>query len=153
MENDRVSRSSEEAHRDSIESSTSDRNQSVDSTHLIFVYGSLKRGFRLHHLLNGQIFCGAASTLPNFRLFDVGSYPGLIEAAPGVSILGELFDVTSECLQRLDNAEGVAEGLYARRPIVLLPPWHQQFVEAWYYLPTVAGLKDCGFEWPCPPEE
>lgn len=152
MVNDRPSCSSETAHRDGTESSMSVGDKSEPSRNLIFVYGSLKRGFQLHHLLKNQVFWGAASTLPYFRLFDIGSYPGLIQAAPGVSVQGELFEVTSDCLQRLDDAEGVGEGLYARRPIVLQPPWHKHYVEAWYYLPPVAGLIDCGYEWPRRPD-
>ena len=55
--------------------------------HLIFVYGSLKRGYALHHLLASQQFHGIAVTQPLYRLFDLGSYPGLIDWPEGLEFI------------------------------------------------------------------
>ena len=40
----------------------------------LFVYGTLKRGFRNHRLLERQQFIREAVTLPRYRLFDRGAY-------------------------------------------------------------------------------
>ena len=54
----------------------------------------------------------------------------------------------AECLKRLDEAEGVDEGLYARRVIKLQPPFDGVEASAWFWLNKVGGLRDCGTSWP-----
>jgi gamma-glutamylaminecyclotransferase len=114
----------------------------------IFVYGSLKCGYALHHLLEGQTFHGPATTCPLYRIFDLGSYPGLVDWPEGLAVQGELYEVDTECLRRLDEAEGVDEGLYARRVIKLQPPFDGIEASAWFWLNRVGGLRDCGTSWP-----
>ena len=115
---------------------------------LIFVYGTLKRGDVRAWLLDGQLYRGKAKTLPNYRLFNTGDYPALVEAAPlglpGRAIIGELWRVDDDCLARLDEEEGVDEGLYERRMIELTDTQH-----AWtyVYLQPVDGMDDCGDAW------
>ena len=90
----------------------------MPAAHLIFVYGTLKRGFCRAHLLTGQQFLGEARTQPLYRMFNCGTYPGLkLVPKDGLPIVGELWSVDSECLARLDREEGVAEGLYRRQLI------------------------------------
>lgn len=113
---------------------------------IVFVYGSLKRGRALHHLLQSARFLGTASTSPLYRLFDLGHYPGLVEWPAGLSIAGELYEVDSDCLAQLDDAEGVAEGYYARRDIQLLSP--APAAQAWFWLGAVKDCPDCGSCWP-----
>lgn len=114
----------------------------------IFVYGSLKRGYRLHGLLRDQQFLGTARTVARYRLFDCGHYPGLCDAADGVAIEGEVYVVSDGCLEALDRAEGVDEGLYERRAIALQPPFECTAVQAWFYRRATHGLPDCGTSWP-----
>lgn len=115
---------------------------------LVFVYGSLKRGYALHALLQGQLCLGHARTQPLYRMFDLGSYPGLVEWPDGLAIRGEVYQVDCECLCRLDAAEGVAERHYARRRILLQAEFESNDVHAWFWLNAVRGLRDCGAEWP-----
>lgn len=125
--------------------------QRSDATTVIFVYGSLKRGYALHHLLSTATWLGTARTQPLYRLFDLGSYPGLIEWPDGTEVAGELYEVTAEQLKTLDEAEGVDEGLYARRPIRLQPTRAGtaiEHAEAWFWLHPVAGCRDCAGQWP-----
>ena len=122
------------------------------SSHSIFVYGTLKRGLCRAHFLAGQHFWGEARTLPRYRMYDCGTYPGLKRSADdGLSIIGELWQVDDECLARLDREEGVAEGLYVRRTIELEPPASQSLpgspIEAYFYVPGIAGYPDCGDCW------
>ena len=114
---------------------------------LVFVYGSLKRGYALHAMLQGQVCLGNAVTEPLYRLFDLGSYPGLVEWPEGIAIRGEVYQVSLDCLIRLDEAEGVVEGLYARRKISLQAEFRGKDVHAWFWLGAVSGLKDCGEQW------
>lgn len=118
------------------------------SARTIFVYGSLKRGFALHHLLHNQSFLGSASAMPFYRIFDLGSYPGLVDWPAGLAVEGELYAVDAMTLGRLDDAEGVADGLYARRRIQLAPPHEDIIADAWFWLGAVRGLRDCGTSWP-----
>ena len=115
---------------------------------LVFVYGSLKSGFALHDMLQGQLYLSNALTEPLYRMFNLGSYPGLVEWPEGLAIRGEVYEVDIECLSRLDEAEGVAERLYLRRKILLQAEFHGRDVQAWFWLNAVRGLKDCGEQWP-----
>ena len=114
----------------------------------LFVYGTLKRGDVRAPLLTGQTFLGPAQTQPDYRLFNTGDYPAMVEAEPiglaGVSITGECWRVDQACLERLDEEEGVDEGLYERRMIALTDG-----KQAWTYLflHPVDGLADCGDTW------
>ena len=98
---------------------------------LIFVYGTLKRGGENHHYLAGQTFIGVASTAAGYRLFELGGFPGMIEhAVDRDGVVGEVWSVDAQCLRRLDELEGVAEGLYQRKRVPLLPPSADQEVAA-----------------------
>lgn len=104
--------------------------------------------------MKNQQFLGTARTLPSYRIFDLGSYPGLIDWPEGTVVFGELYRVDERCLIQLDDAEGVADGLYARREIFLdtstLPTSVNGNVifYAWFWLHSVAGRADCGKCWP-----
>ncbi len=124
----------------------------MSSLHMIFVYGTLKRGFCRSHFLAGQQFLGAAQSLRQYRMFNCGTYPGLkFVSDAGCSIIGELWAVDAGCLARLDREEGVDEGLYARRVIELATPLlagvAPEMIEAYFYLPSAEGLPDCGECW------
>lgn len=112
----------------------------------LFLYGTLKRGQRGNHLLNDQKFLGEARTLPQFRLFDSGQYPCLVnDPKAGVAVHGEVWDVSDEVLLKLDGWENAPE-LYARKPI-FLANWPEP-VFAYFYNGDVSGFQDCGVEWP-----
>jgi gamma-glutamylaminecyclotransferase len=120
----------------------------LDNRLLIFVYGSLKRGFALGRLLAQQEFVATASTQPLYRLYDCGSYPAMVTVAvDGRSVKGEVFRVDQECLLKLDEAEGVEEGLYVRDSVHLCPPFDASGAFAWFYAAPTSGLVDCGSAW------
>ena len=81
----------------------------------LFVYGTLKRGFPGQAHLDGSRYEGCASTAPGYSLHDLGPYPALVVAGPGI-VEGELHWVTAEHLARLDHYEGPD---YARESVVL----------------------------------
>lgn len=113
----------------------------------VFVYGSLKQGLELHHLLASSRFLGTATTAPLYRMFSLGEYPGLVEWPDGLAVRGELYEVGEETLQLLDDAEGTDAGLYVRREIRLQSPHADQHTEAWFWLGSTSGRTDAGTDW------
>lgn len=112
---------------------------------LLFVYGTLKRGQSANHLLAGGRFVRAASTLPRYRLLDLGDHPGLVEATgPGMTIQGELWWVNTSSFPALDAYEGAPRD-YDRKPIGIQDCTEP--VIAYFFLGDVSGLPDCGAEW------
>lgn len=116
---------------------------------LLFVYGTLKRGGENHALLAAQQFLGTARTAPGFTLYSLGNYPGLI-ALPGdqSGVEGELWRVNPECLARIDDLEGLAEGLYVRSVITLSEPITAEPVETYFYARNIEGQRPIGARWP-----
>jgi gamma-glutamylcyclotransferase (GGCT)/AIG2-like uncharacterized protein YtfP len=77
---------------------------------LLFVYGSLKRGQRAHHLLQGLPWLGQA-WLPGACLHDLGPFPMAVLGEGRIQ--GELYGVGETDLAALDRYEG-APRLYQR---------------------------------------
>lgn len=114
-------------------------------TILLFVYGTLKRGERNHGFLRGQEYLRPARTLPHYRLYNCGPYPGLVrDAKHGRVIDGELWRITEERLPILDSFEGV--GVFRRGPVEV--EGETEPVVAYFYELDVTGLGDCGAAWP-----
>ena len=133
-------------------------NPSGESLQLVFVYGTLKRGHQRNHVLADQTFIGPATTVADYRMYDLGSYPGLIEVAPGAGdqIQGEIYRIDPTCLRQIDQIEAVDQGLYQRREICLEPDLAMLApglistdgcVVAYFYLNDIAGCSDCGDCW------
>ncbi len=122
--------------------------QSDPTRQLIFVYGTLMRGNCRHHVLTEQEFLGEANTKQRYRLFNLGIYPGLVETAiHGFAIQGELYAVTPECLNKLDQIEAVETGLYERKKIQLQSPWADSDAEGYFFLGDVSTCTDIGSRW------
>lgn len=85
----------------------------------LFVYGSLKVGFRHHDELAGSELLGPVRTSGGFRLVRFGEYPALVKASgPTAGVSGELFRVPIELLPALDDFED-CPALYRRQEIEL----------------------------------
>lgn len=115
----------------------------------LFVYGTLKKGQCRSSQLSGRLIAEQISTLPDYRMYRLDGYPGLVEVQPGMgaSIIGELWEIDQECLHRIDRLEGVDERYYQRREIRLASPFENDRVEAYFYLKSVADREDCGRNW------
>jgi gamma-glutamylcyclotransferase (GGCT)/AIG2-like uncharacterized protein YtfP len=113
----------------------------------LFVYGTLKRGDCRHHFLAGQTFLAMVRTRPAYRMFKVGEFPGLVRAADGRSIEGELWDVDDACVAELDREEGFDIQLFLREPVELLPPHDSVKAVTYVYQREVHGMQDCGTCW------
>ncbi|KAH7833040.1 hypothetical protein Vadar_002603 [Vaccinium darrowii] len=96
---------------------------------LIFSYGTLKRGFPNHNLMqnlissNDAVYLGKYLTVDEFPLV-CGPYgvPFLLNLpGPGRHrIHGELYGVSDRGLARIDDLEGITIGHYERLPIRLV---------------------------------
>ena len=91
----------------------------AETTNLIrvFVYGTLRLGETYHHLMSACEYLGPRSTAPEYELVNIGRYPGLIMDG-ATSVRGDLFLVTPEILEKLDEYEGYPED-YSRESIDL----------------------------------
>lgn len=93
--------------------------------HLVFVYGTLRRGECNHHLLEQSEYLGMFQTEPSYQLYDLGTYPGLVEG--GHSVVGEVYRIDEETLGQLDMLEEVPVE-YLRESI------ETPFGSAWIYI-------------------
>lgn len=102
--------------------------------HMVFVYGSLKRGFGNHKLLEGSKFYGITETVQhNFRMHSLhGSFPAVTVATDdSFAIIGELYEVDSATMKLLDMLEGNGS-MYTRQIVSVYNG--SEVVEAWIYL-------------------
>jgi gamma-glutamylcyclotransferase (GGCT)/AIG2-like uncharacterized protein YtfP len=133
-------------------------------TKLVFVYGSLKRGYWNNRLLATSRFLAEAITVEdNFVMYD-GAFPYV--ATGGISkVKGELFEVDNEeTLRNLDRLEGVPTH-YIRKEtkFYVLPndgepaiPGLEHIVEGFMYVAapsTAARLKDSRKEYVIEPND
>jgi gamma-glutamylcyclotransferase (GGCT)/AIG2-like uncharacterized protein YtfP len=86
--------------------------------HLVFVYGTLRRGEPNHGLLEGSQCLGRTHTESRFTLLDLKYFPGLIRGGR-TSVAGELYAVDEWTLRKLDSLEG-HPSFYRREPILLV---------------------------------
>ncbi len=116
---------------------------------MLFVFGTLKRGQVNHRLMTGQAFVREATTLPHYRLYDLGEYPGLADdPVNGLSIVGELWQISECCLAELDDFEGVPDW-FQRRPVLL--EGEPAEADAYFYgRPLPVGAVSGGL-WPFTP--
>ncbi len=71
--------------------------------HTVFVYGTLKRGFRLHHNMKDARFLGQG-ILSGYRMHRITWYPAILPDAD-FQVFGELFQVNGSTLDILDDVE------------------------------------------------
>lgn len=86
--------------------------------HLIFVYGTLKQGFRNHAVNRGERLPGVFHTVQSFPLYVVGPnhLPWLVHApGQGVPVAGELYRVDSSGLAQMDELEQIERPDWYRR--------------------------------------
>jgi gamma-glutamylcyclotransferase (GGCT)/AIG2-like uncharacterized protein YtfP len=80
----------------------------------LFVYGTLRSGGGAAELLRGCRLVGTATVAGT--LYDLGDYPALVLGGDG-RVEGEVWRCPADLLRRLDEYEGVAEGLFGRAEV------------------------------------
>lgn len=110
-------------------------------SHLVFVYGTLKKGYPNHHLLeDGAAFLGERVTMPEFTMHNIhGAYPA-VELHGETAIHGELYSVTSDVFKDLDHLEGYPE--YYNRCKVQLHGMEKSYAWMYYMEMDVLGQYD-----------
>jgi gamma-glutamylaminecyclotransferase len=106
---------------------------------MLFVYGTLKRGHRLHAYLEMARFVGEASTGPGYALYRIEWFPAMVADPEAAGVSGELYEVDDELLARLDEVES-APYVFRRAPITLQTSDGMSEVEAYLYQRPVARL-------------
>jgi gamma-glutamylaminecyclotransferase len=89
-------------------------------THRVFVYGTLKSGFRNHYLLEGCEFFGNAVTISTYKMIENG-FPVIMPDSEGKPLAGEIYIVDDAVLARLDQLEREGSS-YDRKLIVVSLP-------------------------------
>lgn len=137
--------------------------------HLIFVYGTLKRGFSRNSALRTCRYLGVGRTLPQYGMYAYGGFPALVDKALAEqssiqatnSIFGELYEVDDLTLVELDKIECVDQNLFQRLDVSLdvvtlmtLPvsrrAWTsltEKIAQAYFFKRDLSGAADCGSLW------
>ncbi|MDX2158909.1 MAG: gamma-glutamylcyclotransferase family protein [Hyphomicrobiaceae bacterium] len=105
--------------------------------HLVFVYGTLKRGFPNHGYMDGARLLGAARTKERYPLVVGNAWftPYLLpEPGEGHRVKGELWEVPDAMMPALDELESThLPNGYRRREIPVVPDGAANSVMAWTY--------------------
>jgi len=72
----------------------------------VFVYGTLKRGFSSHDLLEDSSFICETRTKEEFAMVDLNLFPGVIKNKKISRIQGEVYDLDTNTLKQIDMYEG-----------------------------------------------
>ncbi len=96
----------------------------MPNTQLVAVYGSLKKGYGNHSLLESSELKGITETSPSWTMYDLGSFPGIVPGHTNIHI--EVYEVNQETFQRLDMLEGYPS-FYDRKEI------ETKYGSAWIY--------------------
>jgi gamma-glutamylaminecyclotransferase len=91
----------------------------------VFVYGTLKKNFNNHYLLERSKFEGKA-TISGFKMVDLGAFPGAVRTEDQSVIHGEVYSISLDTLKRLDQLEGHPD-FYKRERV------STKYGQAWVY--------------------
>jgi len=100
----------------------------------VFVYGTLKRGYSNHALLQGCGYLGVAQTVDKFAMYERG-IPYVSKQENKTQIIGELYLVDELCLNNLDMLEGHPD--WYKRELInvtcILNSGDFKTIKAWLY--------------------
>jgi gamma-glutamylcyclotransferase (GGCT)/AIG2-like uncharacterized protein YtfP len=83
--------------------------------HLVFVYGTLRRGGAGTMSIRFPNSKFIADARVSGSLYDLGAYPGLLANESNSAVIGEVYEVDDETLNRLDDFE--ASSNYRRKGV------------------------------------
>jgi gamma-glutamylcyclotransferase (GGCT)/AIG2-like uncharacterized protein YtfP len=91
----------------------------MSETYKLFVYGSLKKGYHNHFLLEEAKFLGKKTI--KGTMYSLNHFPGVVLKGES-EIEGELYEVDDKTLNLVDRLEGYIEGddensLYIRKKV------------------------------------
>jgi gamma-glutamylaminecyclotransferase len=92
---------------------------------LVFIYGTLKKGFPLHEKgLDGAPFVGLCRTVEPYPMLIARDFFGpvmLDRPGQGLQVEGELYEVDEDRLKVLDQLEGVGDPSSFRSGVLVEP--------------------------------
>ena len=108
---------------------------------LVFTYGTLKKGFHNHYLLEDSKFIGEAVTKNKYGLYPsvCGSFPFALKSKNDIEIIGEVYDVDNYTLARLDALEGYPV-LYLKEEIEVV--LNDKIIKALIYFKNEKNYKE-----------
>lgn len=109
----------------------------MESKHLVFVYGTLRRGHRNNHLLKDANSYGVGTTEASYSMYLISGYPYVTSSEARYPIVGELYAVDDDTLKVLDRMEGHPR-YYERRETNIIVG-EERFV-AWMYFKDPQGI-------------
>lgn len=108
----------------------------VKMKNTVFVYGTLRKKLKWHHLLKTGLFIGNAITKEKYTLY-ADNIPYLIETESSVQIIGEVYEIDDITLNVLDRLEGHPDWYYRKEVQVVLDG---KQITAWiYFFPKATG--------------
>ncbi|WP_028573633.1 gamma-glutamylcyclotransferase family protein [Desulfonatronovibrio hydrogenovorans] len=105
--------------------------------HLVFVYGTLRQGCSNHGLLKDEKYLGTARTKDRYALY-VDDYPYLVKDQPRSRVKGEVYQVSTQGLARLDILEN-HPAWYKREKIRVCLDMGEVILAWIYFFPTARG--------------
>jgi gamma-glutamylcyclotransferase (GGCT)/AIG2-like uncharacterized protein YtfP len=100
--------------------------------HLVFVYGTLRRGGARAMSIRFPDSKFIADAQVSGSLYDLGAYPGLLLNESNSSVIGEVYEVDDEILNKLDDFE--ASSNYWRKQVEISLEDHRR--TCWIYEPN-----------------
>lgn len=111
----------------------------------VFVYGTLMKSFSNNTLLVKDERIGFAETVDSsFRMYAMGSIPGVIRAKEGFTgykIAGELYRIKPQTILRLDALESNGS-FYTREEVPVITSASKKEHTAWMYVCNHVAKKD-----------
>ena len=98
--------------------------------HLVFVYGTLRRGDALAMSIRFPNSKFIADAKVSGSLYDLGAYPGLLLDKTNSSVVGEVYEVDDEILNQLDEIEASSD--YVRKQVEISLDTQRS---CWLYVP------------------
>lgn len=106
---------------------------------LLAVYGTLKKGYGNHRLLEQSKFVGQG-WVKDYALLDHGWFPAAFPF-DGSKIFVEVYEIDTTTLAHTDRLEGVGSGFYQRKAV------ETKFGQAFIYVQTGDHLKEAKTVW------
>lgn len=105
----------------------------------LFVYGTLKKGFSNHYLLEDCTPIHDKVCLGGYKMYSLGGFPCIKEAETTDVVEGEVYDVPSGRWPILDRLEGVPH-MYHRKSENIMFEQDSEEVEVYVWSRDVEGL-------------
>src|SRR5687767_13667394 len=99
--------------------------------HLVFVYGTLRRGDARAMSIRFPNSKFIAAAKVSGSLYDLGAYPGLVLNEQNTSVIGEVYEVDDEILNQLDEIEASSD--YVRKQVEISLGTQRR--SCWLYVP------------------